>query len=507
MRNGAAPTPDAARVPGAWAALALLLTINLFNYIDRQVLSAVLPKLKRDGTLFDPSDPALNTKLGLLTTAFMVAYMLLSPLFAWAGDHWRRWWVVGVGVVLWSLASGSSGLASVYLLLLLTRCLVGVGEAAYGPIAPAMISDLFAVQRRGQIMAVFYAAIPVGSALGFVLGGVLADHFGWRHAFWVTYVGLVPGLLCFVMPEPPRGTKPTAGADGPGYFDVLRELRGNRSFVLCCAGMTCTTFVLGGVAVWVPEYIFQREARFTLTDDALDKLGTEEKYQTLQKERLVPVEVTDKLRPVADGRPRTYPEFADLLRADLTPEEMRSYSEYLNDAATAKDSITTGEIGLIFGAIVVVSGLVATLVGGWLGDWLRNRGVRGAYFHAAGWTTILAWPFFLAMLFMPFPAAWGVLFVAVFFLFFNTGPANTILANVSRSPIRATAFAINILIIHALGDAISPTVIGGIADLANLHTAFLVVSVLILAGGGLWVAGSRFLDEDTRRTTEADEAA
>ena len=154
---------------------------------------------------------------------------------------------------------------------------------------------------------------------------------------------------------------------------------------------------------------------------------------------------------------------------------------------------------------MVVSGLVATLLGGWFGDWLRNRGVRGAYFHAAGWTTILAWPFFVAMLFVPFPAAWGVLFVAVFFLFFNTGPANTILANVTRSPIRATAFAINILVIHALGDAISPTLIGAIADLADLHTAFLIVSVLILVGGGLWVAGSRSLDEDTRRATAADE--
>ena len=111
------------------------------------------------------------------------------------------------------------------------------------------------------------------------------------------------------------------------------------------------------------------------------------------------------------------------------------------------------------------------------------------------------------MLYVPFPWAWGVLGVAVFFLFFNTGPANTILANVSRSTIRATAFAINILIIHALGDAISPTIIGTVADLADLHTAFLMVSVFILAGGLLWVLGARTLDEDTRRATAADQGA
>lgn len=505
MHNGPARPGDAARVPGAWSALVLLLTINLFNYIDRQVLSAVLPKLKRDGTLFDPADPALNTKLGLLTTAFMVAYMLLSPVFARAGDRFRRWAVVGVGVVLWSLASGSSGLATGYLALLLTRCLVGVGEAAYGPIAPAMISDLFAVRSRGKVMAVFYAAIPVGSALGFVIGGQMGEHFGWRYAFWVTYVGLIPGLLCFVMRDPPRAVAAGAHPAAPRYTAVLKELWGIRSFVLCCLGMTCTTFVLGGVAVWVPEYVFQREARFALTGEVLDKLGTDPAYLTLQGERLVPAGVADKLRPAADGAVVPYHEFEKVLKARLTPDEVRNYQEYLTDAATARGSITTGMIGLIFGAIVVVSGLVATLTGGWFGDRLRNRGVRGAYFHAAGWTTILAWPFFVAMLFLPFPAAWGVLFVAVFFLFFNTGPANTILANVSRSPVRATAFAINILVIHALGDAISPTVIGVIADLADLHTAFLIVSVLILVGGGLWVAGSRSLDEDTRRATEADE--
>jgi hypothetical protein len=241
-----------------------------------------------------------------------------------------------------------------------------------------------------------------------------------------------------------------------------------------------------------------------LSPAVLDKLGTDPRFLTLEsKERLVPVSDTDKLRPAADGRELHYDEFVGVLQAQLSDQEIRQHGKYLTDAATAPDSITTGRIGLVFGAIVVVSGLVATLAGGWFGDWLRNRGVRGAYFHAAGWTTILAWPFFVAMLFVPFPACWGAVFVTVFFLFFNTGPANTILANVSRSSIRATAFAVNILIIHALGDAISPTVIGAIYDLSDLHTAFLLVSVLILVGGGLWVAGSRFLDADTARAEKA----
>lgn len=496
-----AQVPAARPGPNPHLALALLLGINFFNYIDRQVLSAVLPLLKRDGTLFDPSDAARNTKLGLLTTAFMVSYMLLSPLFGWLGNHMRRWWIVGIGVVLWSLASGSSGFATTYGLLLLTRCFVGVGEAAYGPIAPAMISDLYPVTIRGKVMAIFYAAIPVGSALGFVIGGLVAAAYGWRHAFWVTYLGLIPALLCFVMREPRRVGESTP-SEHMHYFDVLKELSRVRSFVLCCAGMTCTTFVLGGVAVWVPEYVFQREARFAITPEALETLRTGKQYQTEQGQPLVPPEVVAKLEPIADGKLMTYPEVEHLLKHRLTRDELRNNLEYLKDVAPASGSITMTEISPVFGGIVVVGGIVATLVGGWFGDWLRNRGVRGAYFHASGWTTLLAWPFFVAMLYTPFPWFWVVLFVAVFFLFFNTGPANTILANVSRSPVRATAFAINILIIHALGDAISPTIIGVMYDVASLDTAFLVVSVLILLGGGLWVAGARSLDEDTRRAAD-----
>src|SRR5215213_8823460 len=196
------PAPVASR---AGLALALLLSINLFNYIDRQVLSAVLPKLELDAALFDPADPNLKLKLGSLTTAFFVTYMLLSPVFGRLGDTWSRWAPVGIGVIVWSLASGASGLATGFWVLLLTRCFVGIGEAAYGPVAPAMLSDLYPEERRGKIMAWFYLAIPVGSALGFVVGGAVADTaWGWRGAFQVVVLpGLILGALCFFMREPP----------------------------------------------------------------------------------------------------------------------------------------------------------------------------------------------------------------------------------------------------------------------------------------------------------------
>lgn len=503
------PTPDApgpkTTMPGAGYALALLLAINLFNYIDRQVLSAALPKIRLDAEIFRPDDPWATTKLGALTTAFMVAYMVLSPVFGRLGDRASRWAVVGVAVILWSLATGGTGLAAGYLVLLATRSLVGVGEAAYAPVAPAMLSDLYPVDHRGRVMSWFYAAIPVGSALGFVIGAQVAEtQLGWRGAFLVVVIpGLALGGLCFVMREPPRGAAAGSEAKQPaeGYLAVLRELRGIRSFVLCCAGMTASTFVLGGVATVMQLYIFEREARFTLDPAAVDRLAG---LTLTSGERVVPQEVTEKLRRAAGPDRMTAAELRGKLGSTLTREELELYGTFVFKEATAPRSITNREIGTVLGGIIVVAGLVGTLIGGAVGDRLRNRGVRGAYFHVAGWGTLAGFPFFVAMLFVPFPLAWVMTFVAVFALFFNTGPANTILANVTRPEIRATAFAINILVIHALGDAISPLVIGFVADLTSLHAAFLAVSFLIPVAGILWVLGAKYLDEDTRRADESD---
>jgi hypothetical protein len=213
----------------------------------------------------------------------------------------------------------------------------------------------------------------------------------------------------------------------------------------------------------------------------------------------------DKLAPAAGPDVLTLSEFQARLKGTatapglLTKDEYGLYSGDIVEASPNTAFITNGQIGLYIGAVVVVSGLVATLLGGMLGDYLRNRGVGGAYFLVSGWGMVVAFPFFLGMLFAPFPLAWALLFVAVFFMFFNTGPMNTVIANVVRTEIRATAFAINILVIHALGDAISPLIIGLVADVSSLHVAFVGVAMLIPVSGVLWIWGARHLDEDTKK--------
>src|SRR5437588_2141803 len=150
--------------------------------------------------------------------------MLLSRLFGWLADRSRRWLLVAIGVILWSLASGASGLAPTFLVLFLTRCLVGVGEAAYGPVAPSVIADLYPVSQRGSMLAWFYAAIPVGSALGYVLGGQVTGLTGdWRWAFYILVPpGVLLGMACFFMPEPRRGQSetPSAAGEATGLADA-----------------------------------------------------------------------------------------------------------------------------------------------------------------------------------------------------------------------------------------------------------------------------------------------
>lgn len=431
---GSSATPADKPLPGARAALILLLAINMFNYIDRQVLAAVLLNIEK--TVF-PEGGLHDDLLGLLTTAFMATYMLLAPVFGWLADRVSRWVIIGGAVIVWSLASGSSGLApgiaittgllTPFWMLFATRCLVGVGEAAYAPAAPAMLSDYYPQRLRGRIMACFYVALPVGSALGYILGGQIASLTGdWRWAFYaVVPPGLLLGVLCFFRKDPPRGqADASAGSHAhlPKARDYLRLAR-IPSYVLATLGYTALTFAIGGIGAWLPKYVV-------------------------------------------------------------------GFRQYGDEAS----------VGTAFGAILVVSGLVGTLLGGWLGDRLNPR-FGGAYFFVSGIAMLLGFPLLLAALYTPFPAAWVLIFLACFCLFFNTGPINTILANVTHPAIRASGFALFVLFTHLFGDVISPPIMGVINNLnqGNMNPAFLLVSVAVLVSGLFWLWGAWYLKADTER--------
>jgi MFS family permease len=426
-----APGGASVTVPGARHALLLLVLINLFNYIDRQVLAAVEPEVARAffPKVVDPvtreerDPPGANTLMGLLSTAFMVTYMLTAPVFGSLATRMSRWLLIGIGVVVWSLASGASGLAGSYWIMLLTRCFVGIGEAVYGPVAPDVISDLYPMRKRGQVLAWFYAAIPFGGALGYALGDRMVQMTGdWRTAFYVVVPpGLLLGLWCFLMREPARGSADQLGVvQRKARWSDYRFLLRTRSYLFNTLGMTAMTFAMGGMAFWVPRYLEERDVQTVFG------LGAK----------------TD------------------------------------------------------FGLLTALAGLAATLVGGWAGDALRER-FPGSYFLVSGAAMIVAFPLLILVIVLPFPLAWLPLVGFVFCLFFNTGPTNTILANVTHPLLRAPGFALNILIIHLFGDAISPTVMGAIKDVSDLNAAFYFVSFTVLLGGILWLWGARHLQRDT----------
>ena len=146
----------------------LLFAVNLFNYIDRQILFSVFPAVKTDLDLTD-------TQLGLLASAFMWVYLSVAPVFGVLADRRSRPRLMGLGVGIWSVATALSGMVRSYGQLLFGRALVGVGEASYGSVAPAMLSDAFEPAHRGRALAMFSMAIPVGSALGYLLGGFFEE--------------------------------------------------------------------------------------------------------------------------------------------------------------------------------------------------------------------------------------------------------------------------------------------------------------------------------------------
>ena len=233
--------------------LAFLTGINLLNYIDRQILYAVFPPIQAELHLSD-------TQLGLLASAFMWVYLSTAPIFGLLADRWSRPRLMGLGVAIWSVATAFSGVVRSHAQLLFGRAAVGIGEASYGAVAPAMLSDYFPPARRGRALAAFSMAIPVGSALGYLLGGILERASGWRAAFFVV---AVPGLLLAWsvsrMSEPERGgfdgvVGSAGGRTAPRARDYLELLR-TKSYVLNCLAMTAMTFAVGGLAAWVPTYL------------------------------------------------------------------------------------------------------------------------------------------------------------------------------------------------------------------------------------------------------------
>jgi MFS transporter, Spinster family, sphingosine-1-phosphate transporter len=238
-------------VRSARAALGVLTGLNVLNYADRYVGAAMLPLILSSLALSDAEG-------GLLQSAFILSYSLFSPLAGWLGDRWARLRLAASGVLVWSVATIASGLAPTYATLLLARTVIGVGEASYAIVTPSLLSDFYPPERRTRVFAIFYAAIPVGTALGYAVGGTIGSAFGWRAAFFVAGIpGALLALSLLALAEPERGASDAAAAQpatplalGPS----LRALAARRSYLYNTVAQVLYTFAMGGLATWMPTY-------------------------------------------------------------------------------------------------------------------------------------------------------------------------------------------------------------------------------------------------------------
>jgi MFS transporter, Spinster family, sphingosine-1-phosphate transporter len=412
-------------------AISLVLTaINFVNYLDRQVVFAVLEPMRLELG-------ASDAEAGFLATVFLVAYMIASPLVGSLGDRVPRKHIVAASLVVWSLATVGSGLAPDYPTLFAMRVVVGVGEAGFAAVAPTIIADLFRPAERSRRLAYFYLATPMGSALGYLVGGAVGEAYGWRVAFFVAGgPGLALAIVAMLLPEPTRGAMDDAAEPGsasesgsasePSMRETVRRLLRSPGWRIDTVGTTLMTFALGGLAAWMPTYL------------------------------------------------------------------QRAHGLDLAQAGTG------------FGAVTVVAGLVGTLLGGWLGDRAQARGA-GGYFRVSGVGLLLGAPFTVAMVLMPSAgAALAVAFVAELLLFLNTGPLNAALLASVPASMRARAVAINVLCIHALGDAISPPLMGLVSERWGLGLAVGAMAVPIAAGGLVLIYGARRMDRAPRGLLTVD---
>jgi MFS family permease len=388
----------------AYYGLAIVTLLNLLNYIDRYILAAVLPRMQSELSL-------TNSQAGLLATAFLVTYFIASPAFGVLGDRFSRTRLMSIGVIAWSVATAATGVMRNFAQLLMARSWVGVGEAAYATISPALLSDYFPRGSRGRAFSVFYVAIPVGAAAGYLLGGLIESALGWRAAFYVVGLpGIVMALLALTAPDPPRGVteKDAAPPAKESIVGVLRSLALNFTYVGAILGYVAYTFAMGALQLWMPKFL-------------------------------------SEIRGL------------ELARADF-----------------------------VVGVLTVVAGLGGTFLGGYLGDLLSTRWKQGQLWLCGLSSLAGIIPVWLALT-VPTPRSlltW--LFVAEFFLFLSTGPVNVVIVNVVPVSMRAMAMAMSIFAIHLLGDAISPPIVGWLADVSGLARALLIMPIAIAISGLLW---------------------
>ncbi len=385
----------------ARSALLLLTALNFLNYVDRYVLPAVQVPLERE-------IPMTNEQYGLLFSSFFIFYSIAAIPVGMLADRYPRRVIIAAGGLVWSGATLLTAFTYDYTSLFVRHLVVGIGEASFATIAPAFLSDMYGEEERGKVLAIFNTALPVGMAVGTILGSTLSVRYGWRAPFYVSALpGFIVSLLIFMVPEPQRGAADHS-LKTAGKQHILGLFK-NGAFLTASLGMAMLTFCESGLQTFVIKFLVQ-------------------------------------VRGVAQG--------------------------------TA---------GTVFGLMSLFNGIVPVLIGGWYADRLLRRR-SDAHYLISSLAMGLAIPTMVLTIYVAGPTMWPGMFVTEFVLFMNTGPLNAAVVNSVAAPIRATALAVNIFLIHMLGDVPAPAIMGRIADATSMPMAFAVaIAACGVSAAVLWM--------------------
>ena len=385
----------------------ILFSINLLNYIDRQLLFAVFPLIQNDLKITD-------THLGFLGSAFMIVYMFAAPLIGWLADRTPRQIWISLSALVWSVATAFTAVAKNYAQLLAARGVLGVGESGFTTISPPFIAERFAPRSRAKVLAFYGTALPLGSALGYLAGAPLGQILGWRNVFLIAAVpGIILAALVFFKIKDTRAAPPKK--ERPPISQYLKLLK-NKPFLFVCLAQAMGTLTLGGLAAWMPTY----------------------------------------------------------------------FHRYFG--------LSVAQSGIFFGALTIIAGAAGTALGGIIADKLFAK-TNKAYFIVAAASFAAALPLGAAAVLAQDITPAAILFgFAIMFVFLQNGPLQAAIISTTDIKIRSMAFALNIFIIHALGDALSPAAIGAASDMLGLKTAVLI-SLLFIAPAGFfaWAAGRYYV--------------
>jgi predicted MFS family arabinose efflux permease len=411
MSDASKPLQNNKAIAGATVALVLLTALNFVNYIDRYVIAGVQEQIKGE---FHVSD----AQIGSLAFFFLLTYMCASPITGWLGDHVPRKPMIVAAALFWSTINLLTAYVHTFHELNFRHAALGLGEATFGIFAPAILADFYPEDQRNRVLTIFNIAIPVGAAIGFLTGGYVGQHFGWRMSFTVSAVPgiLIALLIAFVMREPERGASQheKARADKATVMSLVR----NPAYLCAIGGYAMVTFTTGGLSYWMPAF---------------------------------------------------------LMRVDGRSQE---------------------QAGFLMGAVTVVAGLLGTIVGGMIAQrWSRTN--SGALYLVPAWSAGLAFLPSVVLFFGPVLLHTHVftlpaLALALFLVFLGSGPVNAATVNSVPPGVRATALAGQILMIHLIGDAPAPTLIGAVSDRTNLSTGLGATLIALLLGSAIFFLGSRY---------------